>query len=61
MTPENQQQLETALAAAIVNQRAAVAIINAEKRLATVVGRINDHYDAQIVPSGKFKKGDHLP
>ena len=33
---------------------------NAEKRQLTALGRINDAYDAVIVPTGKYKKGDTL-
>lgn len=32
----------------------------ASKRLATVQGRLNDRYDAAIVPTGIYKKGDTL-
>jgi hypothetical protein len=32
-----------------------------EKRLETVLGRLNEHYDAIQVPAGKYKKGDVLP
>jgi hypothetical protein len=31
---------------------------NANKRLETVLGRINDRYDAAIVETGKYKVGD---
>ena len=31
---------------------------NAEKRLDTVLSRINDAYSAAIVDEGKYKKGD---
>lgn len=34
---------------------------NAERRLETTEGRLNDRYDAEIVPAGKFKAGDILP
>jgi hypothetical protein len=30
----------------------------AEKRLSTVLPRLNELYDAQIVPTGKYKVGD---
>ena len=30
----------------------------ADKRLMTALSRINEHYDAQIVPTGKYKVGD---
>lgn len=33
---------------------------NAEKRLETALGRINDQFDACIVPTGVFKVGDTL-
>lgn len=33
---------------------------NAEKRLDTVLPRLNDRYNACIVPTGKYKKGDVL-
>ncbi len=32
-----------------------------EKRIETVIGRINDAYSVDAVPTGKFKKGDILP
>jgi len=34
---------------------------NAQRRLGTVLDRLNDRYDADIVPAGKFNKGDKLP
>lgn len=34
---------------------------NANKRLETVLGRINEQYDAEIVESGKYKEGDIFP
>lgn len=33
---------------------------NAEKRLETALSRINDRYNAVIVPAGKYRKGDKL-
>lgn len=33
---------------------------NAEKRLDTVLPRLNDHYNATIVETGKYKVGDVL-
>ena len=34
---------------------------NAEKRLDTVLNRINDDYDAEIVPTGSVGMGEILP
>ena len=33
----------------------------ATRRLATVLPRLNDRYDAAIVDAGKYEKGDKLP
>lgn len=33
----------------------------ADKRLATVLERINERFDAEAVPAGVYKKGDVLP
>lgn len=32
----------------------------ADKRLMTVLPRLNEHYSARIVPAGKYGKGDVL-
>ena len=32
-----------------------------DKRIDTVLGRLNDHYGVIAVPAGQFKKGDVLP
>jgi len=34
---------------------------NAERRLETVLPRLNDRYNAEIVEAGKFGQGDVLP
>lgn len=34
---------------------------NARRRLLTVLPRLNDHYSAAIVQSGKYEKGAKLP
>lgn len=34
---------------------------NANKRLETVLGRLNEHYNACIVHHGEYKVGDVLP
>lgn len=33
----------------------------AELRVQTGQDRINEHYDCQMIPAGKYKKGDVLP
>lgn len=33
---------------------------NAERRLETGLSQVNDRYGVEIVPAGKFKKGDKL-
>lgn len=33
---------------------------NAEKRLETALGRLNEHYSAAIVPAGRYPKGSKL-
>jgi len=33
---------------------------NAERRLETMIGRMNEKFDAEIVPTGKYKVGDIL-
>ena len=32
-----------------------------EKRVETVLPRINEHYMVKVVKAGKFQKGDRLP
>ncbi len=34
---------------------------NAERRVETVLNRMNKYYNAEIVPAGKYKVGDFLP
>lgn len=39
------------------NMRLDIGHTNAEKRLSTVLDRINDNYEAGIVHAGKYTKG----
>ena len=32
-----------------------------DRRLQTVAGRLNDNYDVEAVPAGRYKPGDILP
>ena len=34
---------------------------NAERRLDTVLPRLNNRYNAEVVEAGKYQKGDVLP
>jgi len=53
-------EIETGIVDAIpgVGMKKCSGFYNAEKRLETVLERINPQYDAEIVETGKYKKGD---
>ena len=53
-------EAETGIVESIAGERLRYysGFYNAAKRLDTVIGRLNNRYDAAIVPTGKYKKGD---
>jgi hypothetical protein len=55
-------EVETGLVQSVVgeNLRRTDGFHNAERRLETVVGRLNERYFASIVPAGQAKVGERL-
>lgn len=53
-------EIETGIVDTIAGHgmRKSTGFHNAEKRLNMVLGRINDSFDAVIVETGKYRKGD---
>lgn len=55
-------KIETSEVDAVVgkNLRRNDGYYNAEKRVQTVVPRLNENYSVKVVPAGKYKRGDTL-